>query len=128
MTSQEGRGRSAGNWYKGEPRALQGDMKTPYIHPSHRNAEPLLNHSAPAGLNLVHSFGQYVPGISGFARLSAGHWGQREVPTSPVCKEYPVQGGYRPVITASRRQQMGRTVQTQRHWHPPFGGPPAAFS
>ena len=82
-------------------------MKTPYTHPSQRNAKPLLNHSAPAGLNLVHSFGQYVPGISGFARLSAGHWGQREVQRSPVCKEHPVQGGYRPIITAFRRQQMG---------------------
>lgn len=76
-------------------------------NPSHTHPRPLLNLSAPAGLNPVHSFGQHGPGISGFARLGAGHWGQREVQTSPVCEEHPVQGGYRPIITAFRRQLIG---------------------
>ena len=112
---QRGEGRASAGGCCRQAGALQGDMK-PLTHPPQRNPRPLLNLSAPTGLNPVHSFGQHGPGISGFARLSTGHWGQREVQTSPVCEKHPVQCVYRPIITAIRRQQIrnGGTVQTQR--------------
>ena len=48
------------------------------MDPPQRNPRPLLNLSAPAGLNPVHSFGRHGPGISGFATLEAAQGAPRE--------------------------------------------------